>query len=245
MEGIDHHLVRRLANGLADVPRWVETRGMLLSGESEVSGLEEIEELSFVVCNPEMKLASVVGRPATEAIARAAARIGDTGAVLTPPETSDRVADALPRWIGSTAALHVLDDSSRVNEYSPEGVHLLPPGEIKTIPQLPPDLRAELITASRHSPIAARFVEHVPVSFCYVSAQTESLWDISIDTLAEYRGRGHAAPCVSFMINLMRGRGKEPVWGAEVGNFASIKLAAKLGFAPVDQLIVFRPNESA
>jgi GNAT superfamily N-acetyltransferase len=82
-------------------------------------------------------------------------------------------------------------------------------------------------------------VEQLPVSFCYGGSQTESLWDISIDTLAEYRNRGYAALCVAFLIEDFRRRGLEPVWGAVESNIPSMKLAAKLGFTPVDRLVVF------
>jgi RimJ/RimL family protein N-acetyltransferase len=77
------------------------------------------------------------------------------------------------------------------------------------------------------------------VSFCYAASVTETLWDISIDTLDEYRGQGHAALAVAFMVRRMARQGKRPVWGAEESNTASMALARKLGFEPVDRLIVF------
>jgi hypothetical protein len=36
-----------------------------------------------------------------------------------------------------------------------------------------------------------------------------------------------------------RRRGLAPVWGAVESNIPSMKLAAKLGFTPVDRLVVF------
>jgi hypothetical protein len=36
-------------------------------------------------------------------------------------------------------------------------------------------------------------------------------------------------------------KGKQPVWGAEEWNRASLGLAARLGFVPVDELVVFHP----
>jgi GNAT superfamily N-acetyltransferase len=74
-----------------------------------------------------------------------------------------------------------------------------------------------------------------------VSDQTVSLWDISIDTLEPYRRRGHAARCASWMVDEMRRRDKEPVWAAEETNPPSMRLAARLGFVPVDELVLFRP----
>ena len=87
--------------------------------------------------------------------------------------------------------------------------------------------------------MAATIVAGEAVSFCYAGSVTEQLWDISIDTLAEHRRRGYAALCVAFMVNHMRKQGKEPVWGALETNDASLGLAAKLGFVPVDRVVVF------
>jgi RimJ/RimL family protein N-acetyltransferase len=65
------------------------------------------------------------------------------------------------------------------------------------------------------------------------------LWDVSIDTLEEHRGRSLGAAAVRFMIEYMRGEGRDPVWGALESNRASLRLAAKLGFVPVDRIVVF------
>jgi RimJ/RimL family protein N-acetyltransferase len=118
----------------------------------------------------------------------------------------------------------------------PEELCLLPPG-------LRTELRAELErTLRRGTPVVAAFVGDVPVSFCYVASETEGLWDVSIDTLEEYRRRGHAAHCAAYMIRHMRDTvGKEPVWGAVELNAPSMGLAAKLGFVPVDRVFVFEP----
>ena len=106
---------------------------------------------------------------------------------------------------------------------------------------MPPDLLSELRLAALSSPIATGLDGARPVSFCYAASQTESLWDIAIDTLEEYRNFGHAARCVAYMVEYMCRRGKTPVWGAEEWNRASLGLAAKLGFVPVDELVVFHP----
>ena len=37
----------------------------------------------------------------------------------------------------------------------------------------------------------------------------------------------------------MRREGREPVWGALASNTPSLRLAAKLGFVPVDEIVVF------
>ena len=232
-------MFNRLALALPDIPRWVETRSMLLSGRCEVMGLQEAESLSFVVRGPEDELVSVIGFPDGEVIKEAARRNRNRGAVLAPPESGDHVAAALKDWTISPATIHLLGDAPDLPPV-PEGtVRLLEPFEMDSLKGLPADLREELEYVSRISIVAATIVEGHPVSFCYVASETESLWDISIDTLAGYRQRGYAGLCVAFLIDYMRERGKEPVWGAEESNIVSMRLAAKLGFVPADRLMVF------
>ena len=65
---------------------------------------------------------------------------------------------------------------------------------------------------------------------CEPTARTKLAW------------QGYAARCVSHMVDEMRRRGKEPVWAAEETNAPSMRLAAKLGFVPVDGLLLCRPS---
>jgi hypothetical protein len=98
---------------------------------------------------------------------------------------------------------------------------------------IPAELLADLESGASYSPVAAVWVDGAPVSFCYAGTMTESIWDVALETLEAHRGRGHATSCVTFMIHLMRDRGREPVWGALEGNQASRCLAQKLGFESV------------
>ncbi len=240
----------RLAVLLPDVPRFVETRGMLLEGSCEVLGLEEdAVSPSFVVRDGEEDLVCVVGYPAREAVAEAIARNGNAGAVIAMPENVSRVAQAMPGREPQPAILHLLGEAERLPGATegepvrllsgPEELSLLPPG-------LRAELRAELERALRRgTPTVAAFVGGVPVSFCYVASETEGLWDVSIDTLEEHRRSGHAARCAASLIRHMRDTpGKEPVWGAVESNAPSMGLAAKLGFVPVDRIFVFEPARS-
>ncbi len=113
--------------------------------------------------------------------------------------------------------------------------------EMDLAPDLPPDLRAELEIAFLVSRVAATLVGGRPVSFCYAGSATESLWDISIDTLEAYRRKGYAALCAAYMVDQMYRQQKRPVWGAEEANTPSMGLARKLGFVPVDRVLVFHP----
>jgi GNAT superfamily N-acetyltransferase len=240
-------VTERLARLLPDVPRYLETRSMLLSGRCEVLGLEERgPKPSFVARGLEEgkeQMVCLVGRPSSGAIREAVRRNRNEGTVMVVPEDAPHIEGALPGWTATRATLHLLGNASRL-PYLAEGE--LRPFKASDLDaasdELPEDLRSFLKDAiGRGAPMAATFAGGRPVSFCCASDETEGLWDISIDTLEEHRRQGHAARCVSWMVDEMRRRGKEPVWGAEETNLPSMRLAAKLGFISVDELVLFRP----
>lgn len=230
-----------LARLLPDEPRWVETKYLLLFPESELLGFDRAINPSYVICNRKLELASVVGCPPTEAIELAARQIGSDGVLLCPIDSRSHVAKALPQWTSEPAVLHILEHSSRLSSISDKDVRFVNRDEL-TAASLPDDLKGELVFACDESPIAAAFSDGKPVSFCYAGSQTEKWWDISIDTLEGHRKKGLAQLCVSFFISHMRQFGKEPIWGAMESNIASLRLAAKLGFVEVDEIIVFEPQ---
>ena len=241
--------MERLAGSLPDVPRWLETRSMLLSGRCEVLGLEEGPPAPSFVAREleegEEQMIYVVGRPPPEAIREATRRNLGAGMALAAPEDARHVLEALPGWTADRATLHLLGDAPRLpgpeeGEVRPLGASDLRASWADGIPQ---DLRSFLEDAvvGGEAPAAAALEDGRPVSFCVASDQTEGLWDVSIDTLEGHRRRGHAARCVSWMVEEMRRRGKEPVWAAEETNPPSMRLAARLGFVPVDELVLLRP----
>ena len=122
---------------------------------------------------------------------------------------------------------------------TPETVRWMQPEEETLLSGLPTSLVSELVEALNRSEVAAAWVDGLPVAFCSIACESERLWDISINTVAEYRRRGLAAECVTWMAEAMRQRGKRAVWGAHSENEASRGLAAKLGFEPSGRLCLF------
>jgi RimJ/RimL family protein N-acetyltransferase len=226
-----------LADRLPDVPRWVEARALLRG-----VGLREEPELSFVALDMEaLGGVFVVGTPGDEAIRDAAARSAG-GSLVAPLEQAARIARLLPEWTATRATLHLLGDAPRLPDVTPGQVRFLDAAELGRM-DVPAALAEELAIGAEDSPIAAAFVDGRPVSFCYAGAITETLWDISIDTLPDHRRRGWAALCVAHLIHHMRALGKQPVWGSDVANPASWRLARKLGFVAVDEVALFEPPE--
>jgi hypothetical protein len=178
----DHTLAQRLP----DLPRWVEVRDLLLSGDGELLGLAEEPELSLVVRDPDTASAFVVGRPGAAALHAAVERNAGGGEVIAPPERAAHVAALLPGWARSRVILHLLPDHDRLPPAPAGEVDFLHPTTLARL-EIPDDLRQELACGAESSPIAATFVTGRPVSFCYAGAVTESLWDVAIDTLAEHR----------------------------------------------------------
>lgn len=223
---------------LPDLPRWVEARALLLWDACEISGLREEPGLSFVLRDPSDESVFVIGTPAAAAVQAAVQKNVRGGSVVAPQEQAAWLTQALQGWTRARAILHLLRDPQRLPTASAAEVGFLDP---ETLPQLrvPAALLRELTSGAEHSLIAATIVDKQPVAFCYAGAITETLWDVSIDTLPEHRRKGYAALCAAYMIRHMQGQGKQPVWGAVDENPASWRLAQKLGFEPVDELVLF------
>jgi RimJ/RimL family protein N-acetyltransferase len=99
---------------------------------------------------------------------------------------------------------------------------------LDSLDHLPQELLDELHAGD--CPILAGFVGGVAVGFAYCASMTETLADISIDTIESYRRRGIATAVVSQLIDGIVAGGRSPVWGAVEDNVASLALAASLGF---------------
>lgn len=237
-----------------DRPEWVEARGMLLSGRCTVLS----DHGGFVVRAREVPLAAVAGTPQIETIRRAMDDLPDTVSLVAQLDNADLVARAAPRLSRHEAVIHALpadvthglfemaQDSFTVAQgsftvaqgFSP-AIRLLEPDDAGLFDDLPDALRDELRIAVRSSPIAAAFADGRPVSFAYPLWPTETLWDMSIDTLESHRRRGYAAQAARALIVHMARDGRLPVWGAVEGNIASLRLAVKLGFQPVATIVEF------
>lgn len=62
------------------------------------------------------------------------------------------------------------------------------------------------------------------------SAETPKMWQIGVDVLPEYRGRGIAAALVRRLAALTMARGCVPYYTAAAANVPSIRTAGAVGF---------------
>jgi GNAT superfamily N-acetyltransferase len=233
-----------LAARIPDLPRWVEARALLLDGRGDVTGVRESDALACVVRDLDAGDVFVIGEPPLDAVREAAHATAHDGDVIVANEQADRVASVLPGWRRSQIRLHTLPDQRRLPAPSEGPVALLDPDTLDAI-AMPAELREELRGIASYSPIAVSLAAGVPVAFCYAGAITESLWDVSIDTLPAHRRHGHASRCAAHLVRHLHVQGLRPVWAALEENPASWRLADTLGFVVVDALTLFAPPAPA
>jgi hypothetical protein len=260
-DGADWPAGRALAQ-VPDLPEWVDTRGMLLTGRARVSGTPGDPSSGFVVELASRALVSVVGDPPPSLIGERARQLEGDVNVLCQPGQVNAVAEALPSWIAREVRILALPAAMSWEQQAEPGVSVFTRAEAPSLAHLPRDLRHELTEAldghpiarfvpgvlppreaadasPRPLPVAAAWADGRPVAFCHPVLETETLWDVSVDTLDGYRGRGLAALAARAMIRHLRRVGKAPVWGALESNLASLSVARRLGFAPAGRLSVF------
>ncbi len=248
----DRALVAVALSRVPDLPQWVDTRGMLLSGRASVVVPAERGDTGAIVVVPDLALASVVGRPPAPAIANVIASLAGDVNVLAQMEDVDYVARTLEGWRRRRAIVHVLPGVMPWEADVDPHVRVFTRRTAPRFNHVPEPLRHELLdalkgrTVSRFVPghlpaaqgfdselsvpMAAVWADGRPVSFCYPVWQTEAWWDVSIETLPAYRQQGHGARAARTLIRHMRGTGRAPVWGSLETNTASRALAARLGF---------------
>ena len=240
--------LKDVAGLLPDIPQWVEVRSMLLHGQARLIGPVVSSPPTFVVLHTEGDQAVAVGRASRAAILEAATTADE---ILTASEDASWVADALPEWKVESALLFRRPVDSVLPKVPTGAARFLTAREVADLTDapdslLPPSLRDDLRSAHAEGmPIAVAFDEGSAAAFCYAGSITETLWDISIDTLEPYRRRGHAMNAVSFLVEYYASLDKQPVWGALFSNRASQSLAARLGFAVVGSLSVFNAPENS
>jgi hypothetical protein len=234
-----HALLQELASSLPDLPRWVAPRGLLLERRCEVVlGPEGKRNAGYLVLEQDGPEAFAVHRPVAYLVKQLDGASPPTGSILAPIESAEAWRALLPGWSEQAAVVHVHPTPANL----PKPAHptrFLTLADLEGLEDLPARLAHDLRRALGRGPVAAAFEGARAVAFCHAAYVTESWFDLSIDTLDEFRRRGYATSAAGHLIHHMLGQGKRPVWGALDADVASLSMAKKYGFRAVDRLVVF------
>jgi hypothetical protein len=214
-----------------DAPEWVEARAMSLDDNAWAlpSGA------GFVLGSDAARLLVAVGPARTrDAVDALASRTGWT--MLAAADRDDVIAAA--RAVGRLAVRAVIATLAEPDDLPDlEGATLLERDD--DLAHLLPALADELAAAlDRGRQVWCARVDGRPVSFAYAPWRSERWFDVSIDTAPGYRQLGLATVVAATMIRGEYAHGREAVWGADEANTGSLRLAHRLGFAPVASLWV-------
>jgi GNAT superfamily N-acetyltransferase len=216
------------------VPRWVETRWLLLSGE----GVLRTAGDGGLVIGRRVPLGAVIGDLDSTLVGDVLSDSPAAFELIVQMEALDRAREALPGWTVALGTIHAPSRSFSASEQPEPGVIVSVAPHPAQLEQLPDEIR---FYAERARDIAFRMLDERVVAVCEAGTRTETLWDVGIDTLEGHRRRGHASACFRALAAHMAAQGLQPVWGAGDDNIASMRLAATLGFKPVDRLAVLSP----
>jgi GNAT superfamily N-acetyltransferase len=128
---------------------------------------------------------------------------------------------------------HALTAPARVFRH--DAVRLLTPDDEPVIHTAPdPEMRAggwpSVGDLLHHGFAAGAVVERQLVAVAYTSARTPLHGDITVFTLPEWRGRGLVTAAASLVAQRLQRSGQTPVWDTGHDNWASLRVARKLGF---------------
>jgi hypothetical protein len=210
-----------------DIPRWIEAHGIAADPASWRRPLGR----GFAVGSERARLMVVIGDADPAGVTELARELPGY-AMLIAIERED-LAIATGRTV-VRALLHTLPDAAALTEL--DGAVPLPGGA--SLAHLPEALAAELAAAPADRTVWTAVVDSAPVAFAYAPWRSARWFDVSVDTLPHARQLGLGRIVATAMILDERARGREPVWGADEGNLASLRLAHSLGFVKVDELWV-------
>jgi len=227
---------------LPDTPRWIEARSMLLNGRGLVLDFQADPEASGapykgVLFQEDIGLGVLIGKPDADLLFQIS-ELADE--IICPIENAEHCTSAFEGWSKEGATIYLRNKDIPMPELETSYQRTIKVGELAEISDLPQLLFEELEEEQNSgTEIYCATTENKPIAFCYAGSISEKYWDISIDTLPAYRRQGHATRSVVYAINQMEKQNREPVWAAVDSNRASLAMADKLGFMPVDRLMVF------
>ncbi|HEY5946447.1 MAG TPA: GNAT family N-acetyltransferase [Kofleriaceae bacterium] len=204
---------------LPDVPRWVEAHGIAADPEHWRTPLGD----GFALGHDAARLIVIAGDADVHGLAALARSYPTHTLLLEDPQLIDRPAER--------AILHTLPDPDALPD--PEGAML-----VDDATPLPSPLADELTWAKSRGPVLTVYLDGQPAAFAYAPWRSAKLFDVSVDTVIGARQLGLGTIVAAAMIRHEMAQGRAPVWGADEGNAASLRLAQRLGFVAVDEIWV-------
>jgi len=139
-----------------------------------------------------------------------------------------------------TVVYHTL--KTPVVDYHDTAVQRLAQQDSHLLTAAPPQLQigefGDMNTLLGEGVVACAIVDGDVVTIAYTSAITERHADIGVMTLEPWRGRAFATSAASLVAEEVLRLGLVPVWTTMDDDFASIRIAEKLGFAEVSRRAV-------
>lgn len=168
------------------------------------------------------------------------------------PAVAPELAAILARDLGRPTRLYedlhfILDGPP--SPASDRAVRLLTPGDESLLGAAHPSLRPadhdEIRWLLREGACACAIVDGQVVARADCSAWTARYADIGVATLEAFRSRGYATAAAALVIAETRRRGLTPIWSTGEDNWASQRVARKLGFREVGRLTYVIPTSPA
>jgi len=123
--------------------------------------------------------------------------------------------------------------------YRNDAVRLLSLEDVPLLDAAPPELRGRAFgnvrTMLRDGVVAGAIGSTGLVAIAYTTALTDRHADVGVHTLAPYRNHGFATAAASLVAEGVWTTGRTPVWSAGEDNFASLRVAQKVGFREVSR----------
>jgi GNAT superfamily N-acetyltransferase len=208
---------------IPDLPATLEFRAVALEADSTIwrcgQGLLLVDADKTMIC--------AMGTVAVDDVVQACRSATPRCELLADEPAHDVLRGAVEL---EGAKIHALAAPWRLGVHSRADYAIRPLEPEESRAHLPDELRREVESALAETAVWTAIVDGVPASFAYSSSMTETLADISIDTLEAHRNRGVGGATAATLIDWVVENGRIPVWGAVDSNAASLRLAAKLGF---------------
>ena len=210
---------------------------MLLRGTAAAIAGDNAND--WILCDPVSHLIYLAGHPRADLLRQALDQFPDALSVIAGWDDAGAIADVLTGWTCDRIHVHTLG-RLRLSRPPAVSVSWLRPAEIATLDAGGRLLRETLMEACRQAPVAAARVNGRPVSFCFASSQTETLWNVSVETPEPFRRKHFGAACASWLMAHYLACGKRPVWGAAESNPASRYMAEWMGLVECGQFALFQ-----